>query len=158
MFKIIACNKANCHLTVLQPYTKIRNLPTNHNNRRPTKPMRLNLTEPLYIDMANNIPKTPQPTNVTIQQLFNRSCVPIDSELSNGTKLDKGYSSLPTSQVGDCQRNSGLDRRQSQPEIEGRPTLQKISEAHGTTERLSTCETGSGQSHTNSTQNSGNSI
>ena len=66
MFKIIACNKVNCHLTVLQPNTKIQNLPTTNKSRKPTKPLRLHLTKPLYIDMANNIPKTPQPTNMTI--------------------------------------------------------------------------------------------
>ena len=115
MFKIIACNKTNCHLTVLQPYTKIQNLPTINKSRKPTKPLRLNLTEPMYIDVANNIPRTPQPTHMTIQQLFNRSCVPIDSELSNGTKLNRGYSSIPASQVGDHQRSPVLDRRQSQP-------------------------------------------
>ena len=68
MYKILACNKANCHLSVLQPYTKIHNKPS-PKPRRPTKPLRLNLTEPLYIDMSNkSIPRTPQPTNVTIQQ------------------------------------------------------------------------------------------
>ena len=35
MYKIIACNKPLCHLTVLQPYTKILEQPT---KRRPTKP------------------------------------------------------------------------------------------------------------------------
>ena len=79
MFKIIACNKANCNLTILQLYTKIQNLPTIPNKRRPTKPFRLHLTEPMYMDMTTNTPKTPQPTNITIQQLFNQSCVPIDS-------------------------------------------------------------------------------
>ena len=50
MFKIIACNKANCHLTVLQPYTRIQNIPTTTNkSRKPTKPLRLNLTEPFYM-------------------------------------------------------------------------------------------------------------
>ena len=40
MYKIIACNKSLCHLTILQPYTKILDQPT---KRRPTKPTRLNL-------------------------------------------------------------------------------------------------------------------
>ena len=158
MFKIIACNKANCHLTFLQPYTKIQNLPTIPNKRRPTKPLRLHLTEPMYMDMATNIPKTPQPTNITIQQLFNRSCVPIDSELSNGTKLDRGYSSIPASQVGDHPRSLDLDRRTSQPEIEGGSTLQEAGETSVTIEGSPGSGTGGGQPHPDSIQNLGNSI
>ena len=42
MYKVIACNKSLCHLTILQPYTKILEQPT---KRRPTKPTRLNLKE-----------------------------------------------------------------------------------------------------------------
>ena len=83
MFKIIACNKFNCYLTVLQPYTKIQNLPTTKKTH-PIKLLRLNLKEPLYMDMGNNmIPTSPQPTNMTLQQLFNLSCVPIDYVHSN---------------------------------------------------------------------------
>ena len=47
MFKIIACNKANCHLTVLQLYTKIQNIPT-FNKTNPIKPLKLHLREPGY--------------------------------------------------------------------------------------------------------------
>ena len=156
MFKSIACNKANCHLTILQPYTKIQNIPGN--KRRPTKPLRLHLNKPMYMDMANNIPKTPQPTNMTIQQLFNRSCVPIDSELSNGTKLDKGYTSLPASQVGDYPRCSDLDRRPSQPEMGRGSTLQEVGTTCVTVEGSPSSEAGSGQPHPNPTQDSGNRV
>ena len=148
MFKIIACNKANCHLTVLQPHTKIQNLSSNK-NRKPTKPLRLHLREPLYIDMANNIPKTPQPINMTIQQHFNHSCFPIDSELSSGTKLDRHYSSIPAIHVGDYQKSSDLDRR---------PTLQGVGETCVTVEGPSTCEARSEQSHPDSIQDIGNSV
>ena len=89
MFRNIACNKANCHLSVLQPYTKIQILPTTNQSKKPTKPLRLHLTEPLYIDMANNmIPKTSQPTNVTIQQLFNQSSVPIDTQMEQNNWIE----------------------------------------------------------------------
>ena len=159
MFKIIACNKANCHLIVLKPYTKIQNIPISTTiKRRPTKPLRINISEPFYMDMANNVPKTPQPTNVTIQQLFNQSCVPIDSELSNGTRLDRGYSSIPTNQVGDYQRSSDLDRRRSQPEIVRGPTLPEVSGARTTVEGPSSGEERSEQSHPDSTQTIGNSV
>ena len=158
MFKIIACKKANCHLTILQPYTKIQNLPTIPNKRRPTKPLRLHLTELMYMDMTNNIPKTPQPTNVIIQQLFNRSCVPIDSEFSNGTKLDRGCSSIPASQVGDHPRSFDLDRRSSQPEIARGSTLQEAGETCVTVEGPPGSGTGGGQPHPDSIQNLGNPI
>ena len=52
MYKVIACNKSLCHLTTLQPYTKILEQPT---KRRPTKPTRLNLKEPMYMDMASSL-------------------------------------------------------------------------------------------------------
>ena len=158
MFRIIACNKANCHLTILQPYTKIQNLPTIPNKRRPTKPLRLHLTEPMYMDMTANVLKTPQPTNVTIQQLFNRSCVPIDSELSNGTKVDRVSSSIPASQVGDHTRSLDLDRRTSQPEIERGSTIQEVGDTCVTVEGSPSSGTGGGQPHPDSIQNPGNSV
>ena len=68
----------------------------------------------------------------------------------------EGYSSIPASQVGDHQRSPVLDRRQSQPEVERRPTLQEIGEACVTVERLPNSEAGSGQSHSSATDDSGN--
>ena len=129
MYKILACNKANCHLSVLQPYTKIQNKPS-PKPRRPTKPLRLNLIEPLYLDMTNkSIPRTPQPTNVTLQQLFanpRRSCVPIDCDQLNGTdELEKGYSSITANPVGDQPRNADMVRRTSQGEVTTGSAIQR---------------------------------
>ena len=127
MYKILACNKVNCHLTVLQPYTKIQNK-TSPKPRRPTKPLRLNLTEPLYIDMTK-CPRTPQPTNVTIQQLFanpNRSCVPIDCDQTNGTdELEKGYSSNTANSMGDQPSDANMVGRKSQEEVTAGSTVQR---------------------------------
>ena len=129
MFKIIACNKSNCHLTVLQPYTKIQNLPTT-NKTHPIKPLRLNLKEPLCMDMGNNmIPTSPQPTNMTLQKLFNQSCFPIDYAHSNGTKqLDRSDSSLSANQMGDYPRSAEVDQNPSQTETQERSTVQGVGE------------------------------
>ena len=77
--------------------------------------------EPMYIDMTKTIPRTPQPTNVTIQQLFanpNRSCVPIDCDKTNGAdELEKGYSSITANSVGDQPGNTDMVGRTPQEEI-----------------------------------------
>ena len=123
MFKIIACNKSNCHLTVLQPYTKIQNQLTS-NKTHPITPLRLNLKEPLYMDMGNNmIPTSLQPTDMTLQ-LFNQSCVPINYAQSNGTKqLDRNYSSLSANQMGDYSRSAEVDKKPSQTDTQEGSTV-----------------------------------
>ena len=135
IFKIIACNKANCHLTVLQPYTKIQNLPTT-NKTHPNKPLIPNLKEPLYLNMGKNmIPTSPQPTNKTLQQLFNQSCVPIDYAHLNGTKqLDRSESNLSASQMGDYSRSTEVNKKPSQTETQERSTVQGVGETSDITE------------------------
>ena len=122
MYKIIACNKSLCHLTVLQPYTKILNQPT---KRRPTKPTRLNLIEPMYMDMANSLAcqsqtpilftnKTIESSQYNLNSNFNQSCVPIDC--ANGTNLGRDFTSYPTTAMGDHPRCQEVDGSQLQPE------------------------------------------
>ena len=50
--KLLLVTNHSVILLVLQPYTKILEKPT---KRRSTKPTRLNLTEPMYMDMANSL-------------------------------------------------------------------------------------------------------
>ena len=126
MYKIIACNKSLCHLTILQPYTKILEQPT---KRRPTKPTRLNLKEPMYMDMANSLAnQSILFTNPIIEGSrynSNQSCVPI----ADGTRLDRGYASLPTATMGDYTRSPKLDQDQQQTETRERQAVQRSSDS-----------------------------
>ena len=142
MYKIIACNKSLCHLTVLQPYTKILNQPT---KRRPTKPTRLNLIEPMYMDMANTLAsQTPilftnkniesSQYNSNMNSNFNRSCVPLDC--ANGTSLVRDFTSLPTARMGDHSRSPNLDRSQQQAEVGDRQPVPRCGDPDSEVERV----------------------
>ena len=125
MYKIIACNKSLCHLTILHPFAKILNQPT---KRRPTKPIRLNLIEPMNIDMAIHLapPQSILFTNNAIESArynSNQSCIPIDC--ANGTSLNRDYTHLPNTAMGDNFRHTELDQRQPKAENGDRHAVQR---------------------------------
>ena len=148
MFKIIACNKAICHMTTLYPYTKIQ-LQTP--NRRPTKPTRLNLPEPMYMDMGNHLAQIP--TNFTnnsvasSRHFANRSCVPIDCSITTGTSLDRDYSSLSAEQLGHNTSGLYVDRRSAQSEAEGGQPISKDGETPTAAEGLHDRKQRGGEPH-----------
>ena len=143
MYKIIACNKSLCHLTILQPYTKILEQPT---KRRPTKPTRLNLKEPMYMDMENtdSMAQSILSTNQNIENPrhnSNKSCV---QSGEHGAKLDRGYSSFPTTTVGDHRRGTELDQDLQPAEVGARPAVQGDCDTDSDAERLTIAEDGTG--------------
>ena len=144
MYKIIACNKSLCHLTILQPYTKILEQPT---KRRPTKPTRLNLREPMYMEMTKSLGHQTIPsTNQIIENSRhnpNKSCVP-SAVGENEPRLDRGYTSLPTTTIGDHRRGTELDQDLQPAEVRARPAVQGGSDPDSDAERLIIEEDGTG--------------
>ena len=142
MYKVIACNKSLWHLTVLQPYTKILEQPT---KRRPTKPARLNLKQPMYMDMANSLANhSILFTNPIIEGSRcnpNKSCVP-SAIGEDGTMLDRGYTSLPTTTMRDHRRGSNLDQDQQPAEVRARPAVPRDPATDTEAERLIINESG----------------
>ena len=146
MYKIIACNKSLCHLTILQPYTKILEQPT---KRRPTKPTRLNLKEPMYMDMANSLANhSILFTNPNIEGSRchpNKSCVP-SAVGEDGALLDRGHTSLPTTTMGDHRRSAELDQDQQPAEVRARQDIPGDTDTDVEAERLTINENG-GRAH-----------
>ena len=146
MYKFIACNRSLCHLTILQPYTKILEQPT---KRRPTKPTRLNLKEPMYMEMANSLAnQSILFTNPIIEGSRcnpNKSCVPsVVGE--NGKMLDRGHTSLPITTMGDYRRSSEMDQDQQPAEFRTRPAVPGDTDTDTEAERLTINESG-GRAH-----------
>ena len=141
MYKIIACNKSLCHLTILQPYTKILDQPT---KRRPTKPTRLNLKEPMYMDMTNSLAQSILSTNqIRVVSCPNKTCV--QSAVGEyGARLDRGYSSLPAATVGDHRRGTELDQDLQPAEVRARPAVQGDCDTDSDAERLTITEDNTG--------------
>ena len=144
MYKVIACNKFLCHLTILQPYTKILEQPT---KRRPTKPTRLNLKEPMYMEMANSLAnQSILFTNAIIEGSRcnpNKSCVP---SRENGTMLDRSHTSLPIATMGDYRRSSEMDQDQQPAEVRTRPAVPEDPDTDIEAEKLIINESG-GRAH-----------
>ena len=142
MYKVIACNKSLCHLITLQPYTKILEQPT---KRRPTKPTRLNLKEPMYMDMtsslANHSILFTKPIIEGSRCTLNQSCVP-SAVGEDGTMLDRGYTSLPATTMGDHRRGSELDQNQQPEEARARPAVPRDTDTDTEAERLTIDESG----------------
>ena len=154
MYKIVACNKSICHLTILQPYTKILEQST---KRRPTKPTRLNLKESMYMNMANSLGiQSILFTNQIIEgsrHNFNQSYVPVADE----TRLDRGYASFPTTTMGDHSRSAELDQNQPQAEVRTRQAVQGDSDTDSAAERLVINENGEGP-HPDCDETTGNPV
>ena len=145
MYKIIACNKSLCHLTILQPYTKILEQPT---KRLPTKPPRLNLKEPMYMDMTNSLAQTILFTKPTIEGSRanpNKSCVP-SAIGEDGALLDRGHTSLPTTTMGDLRRGAKLDQDQQPAEVRAGQAVPGDTDTDVEVERLVIDEDG-GRAH-----------
>ena len=98
----------------------------------------------MYMDMANSLAhQSILFTNQIIEgsrHNSNRSCVPI----ADGTRLDRGYASLPTATMGDHSRSAELDENQQPAEVGERQAVQGSSDTDSATDRLVINEDGEG--------------
>ena len=103
----------------------------------------------MYMDMANSLAnQSILFTNPIIEGSRcnpNKSCVP-SAVGENGTMLDRGHTSLPTTTMGDYRRSSELDQNQQPAEVRTRPTVPGDTDTDTEAERLIINESG-GRAH-----------
>ena len=73
----------------------------------------------------------------------NKSCVP-SAVGEDGPMLDRGYTSLPATMMGDHRRGSELDQDQQPAKVRARPAVPRDPDTNTEAERLTIDENGEG--------------